>query len=213
MAKFESPLGTQRFGGIAGGGLKEFTIPDESGFTMPDEKSILDFQAQFDNVPSEEVEELSRVEQEMKEARHARKFGKERLSDGARRRIEKLIGLTTLTRQATVADQTYTFQSLSGQEIREAYVFAAEFDGTIQFAHELRRQLVARSLIQIAGLDIDQFLGSNSLESKFALLDKLPDALLQRLFVEYQILVKENNDKFEIKTEAEAREVREDLKK
>lgn len=212
MGQFESPLGTKRFGGI---GMKEYDVSDESGNSIPDANAIRDFQARLENDFSSDqhTHELSLAEMEIKAAREARKQGKERLNDGAKRRIEMLIGMTRLIRTCELDGNTYSFQTLRAIDIRETYMAAAEFDGTVQFPYEIRRQLVGRSLTQVAGVSVDQFLGVNSLASRLSFVDELPESLLSRLFDEYQLLVTESTEKYSIKTEADAQEVVEDLKK
>lgn len=198
MPSYESPLGKKSFGGSS---MREFDVPDESN--LDSSKFQNDFQ-----------EEIS--EQEMKElkvARQAKLSGKERLNDGAKRRIEMLIGMSRVTRECELDGNTYLFQSLKSKDMRDIYSESAEFDGTIHFAYEIRRQTIARSLSQVGGIDINQFLSSNSFESRLMFLDELPESLLQRLFIEYRELEKEANEKYSIKTEEDAKEVVEDLKK
>lgn len=202
MPSYESPLGKKSFGSSS---MKEYDVPDET------EKSIMDLQSRFQNDFQEEVSE-----QEMKELREARKAklsGKERLNDGAKRRIEMLIGMSRVSRSCELDGNSYLFQSLKSKDMRDVYTASAEFDGTIHFAYEIRRQTIARSLSQVGGIDINQFLGSNAFESKLMFLDELPESLLQRLFIEYRELEKESNEKYAIKTENDAKEVVEDLKK
>ncbi len=204
MPQFESTLGAKGFSGNSG--LREYDVPDESPYTED-----RDFTNRMHMEKSDT--ELAKMEQEIKAAKEARRTGKERLNEGAKRRIEMLLGMTKLTRSVELDGNIYSFQTLRSQDMREVYILAAQFDGTVQFPYEIRRQSVARSLTQIAGLEVVQFLGDNSLESRLAFLDQLPEPFVQRLFVEYQELVKESNDKYAVKTEAEMREVVEDLKK
>jgi hypothetical protein len=95
----------------------------------------------------------------------------------------------------------------------DAIVAASAFDGTVQSPFEIRRQLLSRSLIQIGGVDIDQFLGASDLESKLSLIDELDDSLLNRLYEEYLNLSRECKKKYAITTTVEAKELVEDLKK
>jgi hypothetical protein len=97
--------------------------------------------------------------------------------------------------------------------MREAIMAAAEFDGTVQSPFEIRRQLLARSLVQVAGLDVAQFVGSNELGARLELIDDLDEALLNRLYDEYLEMVRESREKYTIKSEQDAKEVVEDLKK
>lgn len=221
MPSFDSPLGNKRFGGT---GLREFEVPDESEpveqrpssarHAAPNLDAIREFQARLDAESDDDhVQQISQTERDIREARMARKTGKERLNDGARRRIEMLVGMSRLNRPVQIDDNSFILQTLKSKEMREVFIATAEFDGTVQSPYEMRRQLVARSLVQIANYDVAQFLGSDSLAARLEFVDELPESLLGRLFNEYQLLVQESTEKFAIKTDADAQEVMADLKK
>lgn len=235
MASFDSPLGKKSF---AGQQLREFDIPDESGIipdeysnspvrrgrppvdVPPDLNSIREFQnrMQMEQQPQyqqhyQSQEDPSEIEQQMRQARELKRSGKERLNEGAKRRIDMLLGMTQATRAAVIDNNEWVLQTLKSKEMREALTAAAEFDGTIQSPFEIRRQLLARSLVQIAGVETSQFLGSVTVEARLNFIDEQVEALLNRLYSEYLILVKESNDKYAIKTAEDAQEVVEDLKK
>jgi hypothetical protein len=176
--------------------------------------AIRDFQnkMQFGNPDGEE--DPNDIERDFKQAREIKKSnGKERLNEGAKRRIEMLIKMTSDSREVDINGNIFILQTLRSKEMREAIMAASEFDGTVQSPFEIRRQLLARSLSQIAGVDASQFVGSNDLESKLAFVDELGESLLNRLYDEYLILVKESREKYSIKNDADVKEVLEDLKK
>lgn len=222
MGKFDSPLGTKNF---AGGGMREFDVPDESQpsmprrhnqqHEMPDFDAIQQFQSRLDDEMGEDarIQEMAEKERAFREARSAKKDNKQRLNDGAKRRIEMLVGMSRLNRTVSLDENEFILQTLRAKEMREVFTATAKFDGTVESPYEMRKQLVARSLSHIAGYDVDQFLGANDIEIRLAFVDELPEALLDRLFNEYQLLVKESVDKFSIKDELDAKEVLEDLKK
>lgn len=214
MGKFESSISSKSFDTAPP--LREFDVPDESEPSARHESKTSyninkDFQSKLDDMDNDE--ELSRKEQEFREARQAKRSGKERLNDGAKRRIEMLIGMSRLNRSVELDGNNYVLQILKAKEMRESFIETAKFDGTIGSSYEMRKQLVGRSLSKIANYDIEQFLGSDSLETRLAFIDELPESLLSRLFAEYQLLVKESSDKYSIKDDADAKEVLEDLKK
>lgn len=169
-------------------------------------------QSRFHGMGGRAVEDLSHSEREIREIREIQR-GHGRLNEGARRRIEILLGMVRDSRHVDLTSGIYTLQTLRSQELREAIVATQPFDGTIQGPFEIRRQLLARSLVQIAGIEIDQFVGSSDLEVKLEVMDQLPEALLTRLFNEYNLMVAEARDKYAIKTEEDAKEVLQELKK
>ena len=223
MTGYDSPLGKKQNKNQP---MREMVIPDESGartssvgaknphnFQM-DEADIREFNSRFGPVQAPApAEEQSQLEQEFREAREAKRMGRERLNDGARRRIEMLVGMTRATRTATIENNTYVLQTLRSKELREAILAASAFDGTVQSPFEIRKQLLARSLVQIAGMDTDQFLGSSEMEVKLEFIEELDHYLLGRLYDEYLAMVQDARDRYAIKNETDAKEVVEDLKK
>jgi hypothetical protein len=232
MPKFESPLGSKSFSGPA---MREYDVPDESVEQLEQESVNPVFrkrqamaaaaaeeqayraymeskQAQIESFQSPEQDQFA-VEREIREAKEARRTGKIRLSEGARKRLEMLIGMTRHTHEAVINGNNYAFQTLKDKEMREAIQKASEYDGTVQQPFEIRKQLLARSITVLAGVDFAQFVGSTSLDVKLDALEELDNALLVRLFSEYLTMVKEATDKYAVKNEEDARQVVEDLKK
>jgi hypothetical protein len=223
MAAYDSPIGKKTFQGQP---IKETIIPDESGHNPSpsvrsrqpnfqlDDAALRDFNARMGSVqapmPSQEQAEL---EQQFREAREAKKLGRERLTEGARRRIEMLVGMTRATRTVNLENNIYVLQTLRDKELREAVVAASAFDGSVQSPFEIRKQLLVRSLVQIAGMDFDQFVGSSELEIKLDCIGEFDHYLLGRLYDEYLAMVKETRERYAIKDETDAKEVVEDLKK
>lgn len=152
-------------------------------------------------------------EQQVKEARQAKMTGKERLTPGAKQRIEMLCGISRMQRPVDLDGQQYILQTLKGKEQREVWVAAAECEGTVHFPFELRKQTLARSLIQVGGTDIQLFLGTNDIEARLELVEELPEEVLNKLYHEFNTLIDENKKKFSIKTDQEAGELVADLKK
>lgn len=227
MPKFDSPIGSKQFQGPP---MRDVSVPDETGYEeqpMPsrqmrqprepipafDDRAMREFQSQMQPPQPGAVREMTDIERDIHAAKKAKREGKERLSDGARRRIELLIGMTRLTRDVDIAGQMYKLQTLTSEELRDAIVAAAEFDGSVQFIFETRRQLLARSITVVAGVEIEQFLNSRDLEDRLYFVELLDHALLIRLYTEYVALSKEANDRYSPKTEEQVKEVLEDLKK
>jgi hypothetical protein len=226
MPKFDSPIGSKQFQST----MKDISVPDESDYDQPqmpprqvrnmpqhempvfDENAMRDFQSQM-HPPSNPIREMNDFEKNILAAKKAKREGKERLSEGARRRIEMLLGMTRLTKDIEVGGQMYRLQSLTSQELRDAVVASAEFDGSVQFIFENRKQLLARSITVVAGVHIDEFLNSNDLEARLEFMECMDHALLLRLFTEYNNLAREAQERYNPKTEVQVKEVVDDLKK
>src|ERR1035437_3807052 len=205
MGNFDSPIGNKQFQGS----MKDYSVPDETRQTRTfescapvfDENEMQEFQNRMQPQAQSQTREINNLEREMMEAKKARREGKERLSEGARRRIEILINMSRMTRDCTIENQSYRLQSLTSKDFREVLVASSEFDGTIQFIFENRKQILARSITVLAGVDFNQFINSNELQMKLDVIEELDHALLTRLFDEYVILAKEVKDKYTLKTD------------
>lgn len=228
MPKFDSPIGSKQFQGQP---MRDVAVPDESGYSPPpgplprhvrppvhdqsppvfNEAAFQEFQSQMNPVP--QIREMSDLERQILEQKKAKKEGRERMSEGARRRIEMLIGMSQMTRTFDVNGTSFTLKTLKNNESRDVLVASIPFDGTIEFSFENAKQTLARSLIQIAGTDIDQFLSSSDLNVKLDFITELPQVLFTRLYNEYVVLDTESRERFALKTDNEVKEVIEDLKK
>lgn len=208
MPNFESPIGGRNFNTS----MREFEVPDESGYSQShahsthrhphiDENSIKNFQTRIEQIP---VEQYSDAET---------RSNKNKLNDGAKRRIEMLIGLVQLTREVNIENNVFILRTLKSREIREVLMCVVQFDGTIQAPYEMKKQILARSLTHVAGIELDQFIGSASLDSKCAFIDELDDTLSSRLYDEYVKLSALAKEKYAINTSDDVKEVSEDLKK
>jgi len=223
MGSYDSPLGSRK---VTSAPLREFDIPDEaeedqvvrrttrnfsSSTPVYDEAAMREFQSRADQ---QEEPDAAEVERQIKAARDSRRSGKERLNDGAKRRIEMLLGMTRTVHRVDFGDnKSFGLHTLKSKEMREAIMVSAEFDGTVQGPFEIRKQLLARSIFEVSGIGIDQFVGSDSMDVKLAFIDELDESLLNKLYGEYFKLVAESKEKFSIKTDEDAKEVIEDLKK
>jgi hypothetical protein len=229
MPEIKSPITNKT---IRGPVMRDLTVTDESGYTPPpqqpplqrphrreevpqfDPQAMREFESSMQPPrPAVQMNDLTDEEKHIIELKKAKREGKERLSDGAKRRIEMLIGMTRLSKEVDIEGQIYKVQTLSSRDLRDVMVAVSEFDGTVQFMFEHRKQILARSLTVLAGVDITQFLNSYELQDRLDFIELMDNALLLRLYSEYAKLDKEANDKYALKTEAEVVAVLDDLKK
>lgn len=215
MAGYDSPIGSKKFGGTQ---MKSFDIPDESGYQEPlppevDSRVMQQVQQMQQFQQMQPPEDIAEIERQVRQARAARKMQTSKISDGAKKRLEILMGMTRTTREVDIENSKFVLQSLKGKEVREAIFQASQFDNTVEFPFEIRRQLLARSLVEIAGVSVEQFIGSNDLFDKLNFVEELDDAFLSRLYLEYTEMSKEARDKYAVVTEEDAKEVVEEIKK
>lgn len=163
--------------------------------------------------PAPQVEDFAAFEKKVSEARKAKVSGKEKLTQSSKQRIEILCEMSRGHREVNIDGNVFILRTLRGKEQRSAILDASAFDGTLESPFEVRKQLLARSIIEIAGTEVELFLGDSLFEAKLEFIEELDEAVLIKLFNEYQILVRETRDKYAIKSEADAKEVVDDLKK
>lgn len=206
MAQFNSPLGKQNIRPQQA--FRTISVPDGSDEDVLQEVDFDALQRFAENVP-ETDEETVRVSQEMRRSKKTI----DRLGEGAKKRIEMLLGMTRTTKEIEVGGNVYVLQTLKSKEARECIMEASKFDGTVQTPFEIRKQFLSRSLKVVAGIEIEQFVGSNELSAKLAFLDELDEHLIGRLYEEYVKLTEEAKGKFAANSEEKISEVLEDLKK
>lgn len=207
MPGFDSPIGSKSFQGAP---MREFEVPDATGYSnVPNIEEIQQFQARMESHPhSHQHQQTPQISQYER-----REQNSNRLGEGAKKRIEMLLGMSQTFREVKIDSNIFVLRSLKSKEMRDALIAAFQFDGTIQGPYEIRKQLLGRSLTHVAGVEIDQFLGSSSLENRFLFIEELDESLSSRLYEEYLLLSKDAKEKYAIKTEQEAKEVAEDIKK
>jgi hypothetical protein len=226
MPNFESPIGNKSF---QSNKMRNLDIPDETGYhpnnanmqqpNIPHNYSHNHMYPQMPQIDESAINHFesgpsdAEIERQIREAREIKKLGKEKMSEGAKRRIEMLLGMTQSTKDVTLENTTVTIRTLKAKEMRDSIFEAAKFDGTIEAPFEIRRQLLARAITHVANIEIDQFIGGNTLQQKLSFLDELDDSFLSRLYAEYVTLSVSAKEKYAIKNEADAKEVVEDLKK
>jgi len=165
---------------------------------------------QAEDVP---MEEFNEIDNQIRYARKVKSSGKERLSEGAKNRIETLCDMFRKTKEVEIEGQVFVLRTLKGKEIKQALMASAAFDGTVELAFESRRQFLARSLTHVAGNEIGMFLGDNSIEAKLEFIEELDEPIIARLNAEYAALDKLSKDKYKFQSAADADEVSADLKK
>lgn len=166
---------------------------------------------------SEPVEQsaqhLADFERQVVDAKKAKFAGQERLNDAAKRRIEALCGMSRGTREVDIDGNKYLLRTLKSKEHRAAIVAAAEFDGSAHAAFEIRKQLLARAIVQITGYDVELFIGDPSIAARLEFVDELEEPMLIKLYSEYLDLAQTTQERYFVKTESDVKEVMEDLKK
>jgi len=167
-------------------------------------------QSYFSSEPEEDIEE---VERKIAAAKKSRSNGSGRLSDGAKKRIEMLCGISRNLKEVEIDGNVFVLRTLKSKELLDALLSSAKLDGTISLPFQTRKELLARSLVKIAGTDVSLFLGDDSIPARIEFLDELEEPLLEKLYREYTLLVNDVNVRYGLSDSQVAKEVPEDIKK
>lgn len=196
MARITSAIGSKNYQS----GMREFVVDDA------------------DDAGDEHYHQPPQFNQEVDYREHFKQRNeklstKEKLSDSAKKRIEILCGMTQLVKEVEIENTQFVIKSLKNKENRQSIANAMKYDGTIEFPFEIRKQILARSIHSISGVDVESFLGDSSLQSRLDFIDELDDGVAERLYQEYLNLAKEIKEKYSLKTEDSIKELVDDLKK
>lgn len=135
------------------------------------------------------------------------------IGEHAKKRVEILANIGRLTKDVEVEGIIFSLKTLKAKEAKEVMVSLANCISEADAAFELRRQTLARAIYQIDHQDIDLALGGNTLQLKLDLIDDMEDAIVSKLSDEYSALRKVVRDKYNLETEAQVKEVADDIKK
>lgn len=194
------------------GGLKEYVVSDESQPSIPQEEIVNPY-ARNAQPAMTSMHNHNAIKESLEDEKRILNRMDSRISPAAKKRIEMLCGMSSIERQVDIEGNIFILRSIKSKDNRQALSAAIKFDGTVEFSFELRKQILARSLISIAGADIDAFLGTNDFDIKLEFLEELDEAILDRLYNEYLLLSKEIKEKYSISKEEEVKEVVDELKK
>lgn len=195
MTEINSPISRLK---LAQQSQRRFTVPQ--GHEDHDHQSF-------------EEPSISEIEQKIIQARHDKAKGIERLSPEAKKRVELVTGIGRLEKDVQIDDVTFTLRTIKSREMKEAMLSLIGIQYELEATFEKRRQLVARSLHKINGVELLLFLGDDSLESRLSFVDELDEYVTSKLFEEYVSLANEATEKYTPKTLDEAKEVAEEIKK
>ncbi len=212
MGEFDSPLGRKTF---ASKQLRTFTVDNASESEPPVVRTVNSTVA----MPDEELttdQVIARRRQKIQELNQ--------VTEAARKRIAILTNMGRASRDVIVADGqdtvTYSLRTLKGREMKYLAQITAEAskNNVIGGMFDGRLVALAQAVYAVDGIDLDVAIGArpemgDTLPERITFLEDLDDALLNRLYNEWDQLVKENNARYAIKTEAEAKEVASDIKK
>lgn len=167
-----------------------------------------------DDVEQDEIQQLRLAEEEIKRQRQLKANPeKERMSESSKKRIEFLLNLTCLKKEVEINGTKFVLRTLKSDELRSVFKEVNKTDNGVDQLFELRRNVLARSLISIGSLSFNDFIDSDSLNDKMSFIDNMDEILAKLLHKAYDELFQESQSKYGIDTEEKQKELVEDLKK
>lgn len=192
--------------------LRQWTVPDAKGVG---DASLLNSYSGGDD-PSFDPQAMRELEQSVKTARQQKVSGESRISPSGKQRMELLADIGRLTREVEIGGIRFSLRTLKTRETREVALaaFSANIKTDLEASYEMRRQQLARSIHKIDGHEVGLVLGDDSFAARLDWIDNdLEESVALKLFAEMNALNEEARSQFDIKTDAQAKEVAEDLKK
>lgn len=189
--EISSPLGNKT---IDAPEMKRFAVPDETETHQMGVEEVMAMRRQ-------KMAEMSSV------------------GDAARKRIEILVGIGRAVKTVSVGETTYSMRTLKGKEMKYLAQKTSEAakSNVISSIYDGRSLALSMAIYAIDGIDVDIVLDCvglpERLAARMAFYDDMDDALLSHLYSHWEILIKENNDKYAIKNDEDAKEVLASVKK
>jgi len=128
-------------------------------------------------------------------------------------RLEYLADIGKMTKDVTIGGITFTLRTLKGREQRQVYLTLVDVTNKVDELYNIKFNTLAHSLIKIDQQEIAVMVKVNSLFDKIKMLEDLEEVVTDQLYSTYQKLKEESDSQFSIKTDADVKEVSEDLKK
>jgi len=211
MSNFDSPISKKSFTSQpqTEKPLKQFTVsdPDFEDPTFPfNQQGQVQEQFQQRQLSPAEIEELARLRKAQQ--------NNNMVNNSLKERINYLANIGRLTKEITLGNSVFALRTLKNKENKEISLSALKTStNDMELGFEIRRQVLARSVFQIDGIEIEMILGSNSLESKLKFIDELEETITNVLYSAYEELRNQAASQFAIKNSDDAKEVIENLKK
>lgn len=218
----KSPIGSRTFSASSGEGqgLRTFEVPDESSEGYEEQPALPQRSYTSHGPTGSQPPQYSRppqpsqaeLEAGMRAARQAKASGHVPIHPEAKERIEYLAGLGRMSKDVPVAGMVFSIRTLKARENRAA-IFAAAQVSRVETLFEGRRHQLAYSIYKIDNVDIDYVLGTDSFEAKLNYIEELDENVANYLYDQFGILNDEAVKTHGLKSEADVKEVVEDVKK
>lgn len=205
MSEINSPLGRRR---LAAQAPRIINVPNQEGAVPLAEPQFAPTQS------TPQPRQAPRfTPDELENARKTAVDQRKRVSPAAKERIEFLTGLGRARKEIEFEGVVFSLQSLKASEMRDVLHFGSRGETTAEAMFDIRAYTLAYAVEKIDSQQIGIVLGDDSLDARFDLICRMEEETVEFLHRNYNEMVKESKTRFEVKTNEEAKEVAEEIKK
>lgn len=204
----QNPIQKKNYSFGSGAPLREFNVSDPSinqNAAMPDFPNAHPSSGQISMSPEESAAYMKYRQEKLN--------NKNQISAASKSRSEILANIGRLSKDVVLDGVKFSIRTLKNKETQDATMAGLQFTTNIEIMYEARKQFLARSIYKIDDVDFDIVLGSHDLEKKMEEIDTWEEVLVAKLYDEFDSLREEVKTKYFPKTDAELKEVAEEIKK
>lgn len=132
-----------------------------------------------------------------------------------KKKVEVLTGIGRETDTVEVGSDKISIRTLKAKESKALAKLAELFNAVspVDFVFDIREQTLARSVYAINGVKVEDIIDSDDIQDKVDLLNELGDPAIAYLHERYTVLATKAREKYSVRTNEEAKEVAEAVKK
>jgi len=127
--------------------------------------------------------------------------------------LEVLLDIGRMTKNVEIDDVIFSLRTLKSKENQDSLLSIFDKKNDVEAGYEIRRRILAHSLYSINNNPVEMYLGDDSFEMKLSFIDELDEFTTEKLYRAFKELEEESSNRFSFKTEKDAKEVNEALKK
>lgn len=188
---------------------KVLTVDDQSGY----KGRTVDIIEQDRSIMEQQPEQDDSLYAELQAAKLKKKHARDRLNEGAKQRIEILLGISRLTDDVEIDGTTFSIRSLKSKEQKAVIEYAAKENLNISYLMEIRLYTLAHSIYEIDGQPVEIILGTNDVEMIADVINDMDESLVNHLYSRYEKMVKQNKNKLNPEENEKKEELTDEIKK
>ncbi len=218
MSNFDSPITKKNYNISSGAPLKEFNVSDLSEEDIEFAKRMEEEDRKHMAAQSASPRSVAEMQAQVNQARKEKASGSEQLSLTKKKRFEFLANIGRAFKDVEIESEdnkvVFTLGTLKSKENKEITMLVLNSSqNDAEFMFESRRHILAKAIHKINGLEVSDYIGDDSFQSRLDMIDEMDEILIEKLNAEYTSLSNESKKKYGLISQEVAKEVVEDAKK